>query len=81
MILNSVQSLRCLQHNNALSLYCLNERKILCVNCIYGAHKHRSHKIVPLKDCMDYVREDNQKLNFIMEEEIKKMDSYGKMSE
>lgn len=81
MLESSGQGQRCLQHNNMLSLYCLNERRILCVNCLYGMHKHRSHKVVPLKDCMDEVYEDNKKLKSIIEEEIKKIDYFSKMSE
>ncbi len=43
-------------------------------------HRHRSHKVVPLKDSMDEVYDDNKKLKSIIEEEIKKIDFYSKMS-
>lgn len=66
MLESSHQNQRCLQHNNILSLYCLNERRILCVNCLYGIHRHRSHKVVPLKDCMEEVYSDNAKLKSII---------------
>ena len=59
----------------------MNERRILCVNCLYGLHRHRSHKVVPLKDCMDEVYEDNKKLKYIMDEEIKKLEYYTKVAE
>lgn len=62
MLESNMQTQRCLHHNNALSLYCLNERRILCVNCVYGLHRHRSHKVLPLKDSMEEIRTDNQKL-------------------
>jgi len=55
---NSMQ-LRCMKHNNTLSLYCLTERRILCVNCIFGVTKHRTHKIMPLRDSENYINEDN----------------------
>lgn len=51
--------LRCMQHNNTLTLYCLTERRILCVNCTYGVTKHRTHKVLPLKDATDHVASDN----------------------
>lgn len=51
------------------------------MNCLYGMHRHRSHKVVPLKDCMEEVHEDNRKLKGIIEEEIKRMDYYGSMAE
>jgi hypothetical protein len=44
---------RCMAHNNTISLFCLNEKRLLCVNCVYGPHKHRTHRVCPIKDCMD----------------------------
>jgi hypothetical protein len=52
-------SVRCLQHNNALTLYCLTERKILCVHCTYGEMRHRTHKVLPLRDSGTYIQQDN----------------------
>jgi hypothetical protein len=57
------QKQRCLEHNNTMTLYCLNERRILCVNCLYGMSRHRSHKVFPLKDRMKDVLDDNEKLS------------------
>ena len=40
---------KCMVHNNIYTLYCKNDRKPLCVSCLYsnsGAHKQ--HKVVPL---------------------------------
>lgn len=62
MLETNMQTQRCLLHNNALSLYCMNERRILCVNCLYGMHRHRSHKVLPLKDSMEEVHIDNKRL-------------------
>lgn len=78
---SNLQSQRCLQHNNTLTLYCLNERRILCVNCLYGMHKHRSHKVIPLKDCLEEVREDNRQLKLIMDKEVQQLDYYKKVAE
>lgn len=58
---------RCFKHDNDLSLYCLNERKILCVNCFYGDQKHRCHKVMPLKDSLLEVEKDNESLLKILE--------------
>lgn len=44
-------------------------------------HKHRSHKVVPLKDSMNEVHEDNYKLSEIIEEELKRMEYYSKVAE
>ena len=66
---DSVQA-RCLLHNNTLTLYCLTERRILCVNCIYGITKHRTHKVLPLKDCSEEVRKDNELLRGLIDADL-----------
>ena len=67
---NNMQ-LRCLQHNNTLTLYCLTQRKILCVNCTYGNTKHRTHKVTPLRDSSKLIEEDNQLLKGILSSDLK----------
>ncbi len=67
---NNMQ-LRCMQHNNILTLYCLTERKVLCVNCTYGLTKHRTHKVAPLKDSIDSVANDNQLLRGKIDNDLK----------
>lgn len=62
---NNMQ-VRCLQHNNVLTLYCLTERRVLCVNCTYGVTKHRTHKVLPLRDSGKYITEDNELLRGIL---------------
>lgn len=52
---------RCTIHNNTISLYCLNEKRLLCVNCVYGAHKHRTHRVNPIKDSMGEVEKDSER--------------------
>lgn len=66
--------IRCLHHNNILSLYCLTERRILCVNCIFGITRHRTHKVLPLKDSAKYVSEDNQLLKEIIDTDLKSLE-------
>jgi hypothetical protein len=67
---NNMQ-LRCMTHNNILTLYCLTERRILCVNCTYGVTKHRTHKVLPLKDANAHVVEDNMLLKDIIDSDLK----------
>lgn len=59
---NKFEHPRCLTHNNILGLYCMNEKIILCVNCLYGVHRHRSHRVVPLQNCMQNIYSDNTEL-------------------
>lgn len=70
---NNMQ-LRCTDHNNILTLYCLSERRILCVNCNYGGNRHRTHKILPLKDSTKHITEDNEALKEILNSDLKKLE-------
>lgn len=46
---NTELPLRCLTHNNIISLYCEIDRHPLCANCMYETQKHRNHRVVPLE--------------------------------
>jgi len=39
---------RCLDHNNVTTLYCVSDKKPLCVTCMYKNNAHKKHKVVPL---------------------------------
>ena len=39
---------RCLQHNNVITLYCVNDCQTLCVTCMYQNNIHKKHKVIPL---------------------------------
>ena len=57
-----------------LTIYCQTEKRALCANCVYGVTKHRTHKLIPLKDAIPYINEDNVQLWKLMEDDIKSMD-------
>ena len=66
---NSVPQ-RCLEHNNFLTLYCENEQKMLCVNCIYGNTLHRMHTVTPIKNVFEKVIEDNRAMERRLQQAI-----------
>ena len=84
-IFNLIQSnnypIRCMEHNNTLTLYCFTERKILCANCTYGIGKHRTHKIIPLKDSPKFIKEDNEQLATILKADLKILEESIKNSQ
>ena len=71
LLQGSSSQLRCTQHNNVLTLYCLTQRKVLCVNCNFGEMKHKTHKILPLKDSGVYINEDNLVLKELLSKDLK----------
>lgn len=66
---NSVPQ-RCLEHNNFLTLYCEEEKKMLCVNCIYGNTLHRMHTVTPIKNVFERVIEDNKTMEKRLQQAI-----------
>ena len=38
---------RCLTHNNVLTLFCNQDQKPLCVNCIQST-THKNHEVIPI---------------------------------
>ena len=47
---NHNAQIRCIDHSNVLTIYCQTERKVLCANCVYGFNRHKTHRLIPLKD-------------------------------
>ena len=72
---------RCMLHNNALTLYCLTEKRTLCVNCTYGDTKHRMHRVLPLKDSFAYLKKDNNDFLAILPDKMGKLDDTIKISQ
>ncbi len=51
---------KCLKHLNFVTLYCADEHKLLCVNCLYGSTAHKNHSVTPSNSCLSEVRKDNE---------------------
>lgn len=49
---------RCLTHNNVVTLYCVYDKKPLCVTCMYQSALHRKHKVIPLNRATDEMEEE-----------------------
>jgi hypothetical protein len=49
---------RCLQHNIIYSIYCTICRKILCASCMYSSLQHRKHRVIPIENATEEIKED-----------------------
>ncbi len=47
--MNSRNMPKCYQHNNVQTMYCITDKKPLCVNCLYISNLHKPHKVIPLQ--------------------------------
>ncbi|KAL4499760.1 hypothetical protein ABPG72_017300 [Tetrahymena utriculariae] len=49
----------CCEHGEEISLFCNTERLLCCVQCVYQTQIHKKHNVVPIKQALQNIREDN----------------------
>ena len=49
---------RCLQHNHVITLYCMNDKKPLCAQCMYQVVAHGGHEVIPLGKANKTLKEE-----------------------
>ncbi|EAR87773.2 B-box zinc finger protein (macronuclear) [Tetrahymena thermophila SB210] len=49
----------CCEHGEEISLFCNTERLLCCVQCVYQTQIHKKHNVVPIKQALQHLREDN----------------------
>lgn len=65
---------KCIRHlDDFISLYCQQEKKLMCVNCLYGSTQHKSHNVIPLNTCWQSVEADNEEYLMFLNEECEKL--------
>lgn len=50
----------CREHNDYISLFCKEDKSLLCVNCLYYTDRHKKHQIVPLKEALEEIKQENR---------------------
>ncbi|KRX08669.1 hypothetical protein PPERSA_07481 [Pseudocohnilembus persalinus] len=72
--------MKCRQHDDFLSLYCVKHKETLCVQCVYDDHSHRKTgskcEITSLKNSEQLIKEDIEIFRKFMlqkQEEIQKI--------
>lgn len=51
---------RCIVHNDFVTLYCQDDQKLICVNCMFAQGNHSKHRINPIKSSFHNIIEDNR---------------------
>lgn len=51
---------KCLKHLNFITLYCSDEKKLLCVNCLYGSTTHKDHEVFPSNSKQADIKRQNE---------------------
>ena len=74
-------SFKCKIHNDEMSLFCINDKLILCPSCVYlASENHKNHSIIPLKSAYQIIKKDNEKFRLIAKEKLQKIDDSIKVS-
>ena len=47
---------KCLQHNNISTLYCLRDEKLLCAGCMYQTPIHKGHRVIPITQANEHMK-------------------------
>jgi hypothetical protein len=64
------QPQKCLKHLNFVTLYCTDEHRLLCVNCLYGSTAHKNHSVLPSNSSIEEIKKDNERKLKELTEEI-----------
>lgn len=72
---------RCLTHNNSISLYCCNEHRLLCVNCVYSGNKHKSHKVIPSAEATAELDRDVSTYSFRLAQKVQGLEAMRRTAE
>lgn len=77
---SNMKNFICENHEEEMSLFCVNDKETLCQSCAYFLDKHKNHKIVPIKYAFDIITKDNEKFRMRSKEKIVKIDDFIKIS-
>ncbi|KAL4499790.1 hypothetical protein ABPG72_017330 [Tetrahymena utriculariae] len=53
------EQLKCHQHNDQYTLFCLSDKSLLCIECLYSQKTHKNHNIIPLKNASQVLKKEN----------------------
>ena len=67
-------SQNCLKHENEFSLYCLDDLKLCCLDCVFVEKTHKSHHIVSLKSKIPDLKKEILKFEIYAKEKLNNID-------
>ncbi|KAL4476059.1 hypothetical protein ABPG74_009792 [Tetrahymena malaccensis] len=68
------EQLKCHQHNDQYSLFCLSDKSLLCIECLYSQKTHKNHNIIPLKNASQILKKENEEFKNQSEIYLKKLE-------
>ena len=68
------QPQKCIKHiEDYISLYCQQEKKLMCVSCLYASTQHKNHNVVPLNTSWQSIEADNEESIIFLNDECEKL--------
>lgn len=65
---------KCTTHNEDYALFCVTEKKLLCLSCVYKATIHKHHQILPLKSAGPQLESEIRSLSFNIKDRLLHVD-------
>eukprot|EP00825_Cyclidium_porcatum_P039072 TRINITY_DN465_c0_g1_i6.p1 TRINITY_DN465_c0_g1~~TRINITY_DN465_c0_g1_i6.p1 ORF type:complete len:454 (+),score=83.24 TRINITY_DN465_c0_g1_i6:129-1490(+) len=67
--------MKCKVHNDFITLYCENDKSVLCVQCLFASEQHKGHSVGPIKMAVNHMRSDNEYFRSLIQEKVTKIDA------
>jgi len=55
---DGVIDLRCIEHNSSIILYCQDDHKLVCSNCVFSTQNHKKHQIMDAIKATSFIEAD-----------------------
>ena len=62
---------KCIIHKNIITMYCKNDHKPLCANCLYSNQSHKKHHVLPLAKAEVEIKNDFHDFLFLSKKSLK----------
>lgn len=66
---------RCLTHNQEFTLFCKDEKKLCCVECVFDDTVHKRHNVVSIKAAINLIVQENRQLKKEVDERANVLDA------
>ena len=74
MVKDGANAIKCRIHSEDLTLFCLDDKELCCINCVHHEKEHKKHKIVSIKSVLDLILQDNKSFKNKLKEKLNYID-------
>lgn len=67
--------MKCKAHDDFITLYCENDKQLLCVQCLFAGEQHKGHSVGPIKMALNHMRSDAEFFRSLIQDKVRKIDA------